>query len=1242
MKHKLLSLFALAGAMFVSTSAMAWDEPVKPTRPAAPAYTGEFATPSDGGTYYILNVGAGQFLGAGNDWGTRAVTTTLGMVTLDGERANLSANNSHILPFTVESATPDNPLWEADFFFIRCQNTNKDETSNFLVHEDNAAWVDGWTNADNNRVEASNNGYWEIRANNGAYYLVPLDPEITPEEGETYAPLLGVHSTNMTATTSNTWCDAPANADYYVDWKFIDASEIATVKSYIENEYANYLQNQLAAYEDALEAYNAKSELLTAIQEAEEAGINVDAAGAVYNNPNASLEEVKNAIAVLRAALAGAAYDFEGASDDNPLDVTDQVLVNPTFEGNMDGWTITVGGQNLQYQGRTDGQVDPAKNWVSITGFIEAWTPSPNTLTDGTISQTVYGLPAGKYMLECDAMATKQGDADPEGAVTGAYIFIESTSNETREPIKAPDTQPKHWSVVFVSDGSPALTFGLKVENTTANWISADNFQLWYYGKTDRTREQIALDQAIAEAEAIEISEVRVAKETKTAFTDALAAAKAVQSSTDAEALTAATDALKDALSKMRTSISEYQAVGTFIEELNDMMDAADANHWDALSDDLYEWQNDINARYTEGTLESEEIAAFSDELHNKIVAFLNTPDAIQEGNDLTFLLVNPHFKTGTTGAPTGWTINNGAMTELRQSTHNIETYHAAFDLSQTLPNMPVGVYDVTLQGFARHDDGSITDKTWLYGGITKAELISLNDNEEQKRTEPIFYVDGEECPPMGDSNYDNSTATDEMGNPLYQANGMTGAYYWFQTENPNTQEPYYTNHVKVIMAQRGDLTIGIHCEATSDWVIFDNFQVKYLGVSVDIYAETIDKMLEQLNTLASAEDTYLTAEAKALVEALPAKAQTATDNADINACIAILEEIDAAMTYIREGNKKFDLLQETAQAYWDRMMITPHTDTNNYEASVTAAADCKENSESFANNDALDAALAQVKAGWAPYVLGDATDVSAENPYDATDVIFNADYLLNEENTATGWTYANAPGLVAQQNEFGEFYRNGAIEYFNTNFNISQELTGLKAGYYLVSMEGFYRAGGYEAAAKAQHDSIDARNAYMYVVNGDSLFTPFHSIFDGAQAEAINGESNEVTVTLKDAEGNDVTMYIPNMPDAANVYMSYENEEGTTNYVNKILFQAADGANVTIGARKDIQIENNWVIMGNWKLIYFGTTIPEEYVAVNSIKANTDAPTVIYGIDGRQQSQLRRGINIVRTADGTRKVMVK
>lgn len=119
---------------------------------------------------------------------------------------------------------------------------------------------------------------------------------------------------------------------------------------------------------------------------------------------------------------------------------------------------------------------------------------------------------------------------------------------------------------------------------------------------------------------------------------------------------------------------------------------------------------------------------------------------------DITFMIENPHFTEGTGGntVATGWTLAEGGwITEQRLATHNFEAWHAHFDLSQTITDLPKGTYKVTLQGFARHDDANVTKKTNLYCGIVNLEIKDIN--AEWSTTS--FYKSGDTQ--MGDGNYD-------------------------------------------------------------------------------------------------------------------------------------------------------------------------------------------------------------------------------------------------------------------------------------------------------------------------------------------------------------------------------------------------------------------------------------------------------------------------------------------------------
>ncbi|MCR4994841.1 MAG: hypothetical protein K6A32_05610, partial [Bacteroidales bacterium] len=574
----------------------------------------------------------------------------------------------------------------------------------------------------------------------------------------------------------------------------------------------------------------------------------------------------------------------------------------------------------------------------------------------------------------------------------------------------------------------------------------------------------------------------------------------------------------------------------------------------------------------------------------------------------------NPGFTQGTTTDPTGWTINSGSMTELRDATDNIETYHQAFDLSQTLPNMPAGVYDVTLQGFARHDDVTVTNKTWLYGGISKEFLISLNDDEEQMRTDPIFCeANIAEYPALGDTFYDNTAS-----NGMYKANGMTGAYYWFRTENPNTGENYYVNHVKVVLDKDGDLKIGIHCEATTDWVIFSNFGIKYSGMDVTIFAQMVEKKKAELQTLYEATDelsiaTDVLAEVSTMLEFDAGN----IDNADD--ALAKIAEIDEVIADLKESVAAYTELGKVLE-YFENILVK----VNATEKFNTLVSDARQNYDSgYATLEAMKADQKAMTDGWSAAVGG-----NLQAGDDATVAILNPHYDgLVADDGVSGvdfWTSEGAPGY-----DFLE------CEFFNKDFNHYQKLTGLTPGYYTLSLDGFYRYGTYNAdtdlgtpgAGNAHADGTEELNAVMYVESAAGQNSvALKSIFE-SQASQKLGVGNEV-----EADGMTGT-FIPDNMEAAATYL----EQGW--YTNSLDVQVGEDGALTIGVKKSQTMTNDWTIFTNWTLQYLGTEAPD---AIEGIQTSKAGVTAIYSIDGRQQNQLRRGINIIRNNGKVQKVLVK
>ena len=140
----------------------------------------------------------------------------------------------------------------------------------------------------------------------------------------------------------------------------------------------------------------------------------------------------------------------------------------------------------------------------------------------------------------------------------------------------------------------------------------------------------------------------------------------------------------------------------------------------------------------------------------------------------------------------------------------------------------------------------------------------------------------------------------------------------------------------------------------------------------------------------------------------------------------------------------------------------------------------------------------------------------------------------------------------------------NYCAERWNTNFDVHQTITDLPAGKYILSCQGFYRAGGTGDVVANQ----DKRNAVIYA-NGTT--TPVMSILDDA------GKVGSVNI-----DGYGV---IPNwMNEAATAF-----NEGL--YSNNHVETVVKDGTLTIGIKKDVTISNDWCIFDSFRLTYYGLT---------------------------------------------------
>ena len=472
--------------------------------------------------------------------------------------------------------------------------------------------------------------------------------------------------------------------------------------------------------------------------------------------------------------------------------------------------------------------------------------------------QNVTDLPTGVYIVQALMWNSTDNEVGAAGVNGECGAYGKSSSSDEFAPVTV-DTRDDGKAVyatgeIAVIDG--ALRLGVKNRATMGGrWFGVDGIQLFYARQLSAEELEViagetavkVYNEALAAAQAV--VEGSIPTKAYTNLNDVITT-NTLTEGTSAEYNKAAV-ALNNAADLANSLVDPYAAwkdMKTQAEAL-----AAVHNNNASANQTLLAAISDQDDAVEAATIASDIEGAIST-LKDAMVTYVGVAEPTKgECFDLTFMLVNPHFTEGDTYQATGWTLESGQITEHRVETHNFESWHNYFNLSQTIPNLPKGTYKVTLQGFARHDENGPTDKTRLYCGPMTQVIKNIKDEYSET---PFFYspMEGTYCPFQNgymEKNYD--TAYELGGTTVYQPNGMTGSCYYFQATNPVTEQPFYINEVKTVLDAPGDLKIGFKCETNTDWVIWDNFHLYFYSSAIEVemdedVPQTFDKNLENAN----------------------------------------------------------------------------------------------------------------------------------------------------------------------------------------------------------------------------------------------------------------------------------------------------------------------------------------------------------------------------------------------------------
>ncbi len=1203
MKNGILAAMALccATSSTVPLWAAEYQEPVLKTVEPNLATDG-----TGGGVYYVYHMASKSFLTAGNKYGTQLSVGENGMkITLDygTERA----------PLLGQKPKVDGTGW---IFNMMDAPTNSGFHEVYLTDR-TQAWVD---------CNEQGHTLWDIqKQENGTYRIMVVKQDTVysrNEEGEYVERMWGV-SEGSTAVLPTANPEEGGYENAAVDWAF-------TTDEYYE-------------------LYKAKKSLYTELVYADEQGFTeVSSYERLYDSNDATADEVLRAALALRQAVMD--KQGEGATEENPKDFT-SMIINADLNNGNTGWSDDAGSAGLGHQDGTSYQ-DADDESLLMEHFTEEWQAANKGGVTARIHQVLGNMPSGRYRLSAKTIGYNQGDW--QGVHHGLYLFAEtsSTGDEYRAEAHTlkfgglangaqKDDVPSPRPVVleFYSRGGD-LTIGLKTVNTNCNWIAMDDVRLEYLGIGSGMAGEVraSVEKLQQRLDEYTTNNVEISKAGAQHARDLMESAlKAAETEMDDGALSLVNKSVLAELEVLAADAAAYVKLNTFLSNVS---------YWDgdyadlalpALDDYIAGLEN-AQSDLTFDPADADSLQVRADRLFRQEI---NKAIESGETDQITGLLVNPSFAR-----------NNDGWTKTGNGNYGNDGHHIGevwngrdWEVFQELTGLPEGFYKITMQGF--YSPSSPNSGVWHAGWGVEGDVINTpmayvfaNSAAELMHHVADFPQDAK----MNENGWEEISGTADANlNGKFLPVNMTASGTVFQADENN-----YLNTVNCYVGADGVLRIGTRLAGvTRDqaWVTFDNFKVRYLGFenTQSAVAALSAKIKEAERALG--EGALMTV---AVQENLAGVVLAATElikgevsGEQFKSTMASLEEAMALAKASRELVRSADeLVAKHNNASDDGMYDGYNADDMSllmdYVGELAEMIEMKD----LADDATVEAYISDIRNAYADMLKSavDMTVASKDEPVDVTSLIQSASFServddITEQASVDGWTVTNGSRNATGAKNY---------EFYNvTDGDIRQTLYGMPKGYYRVGYNGTYRAGDIAPAAVAYRAGTDAKNASAYVtVGGKTVSEPLPSMFEGVK----EGKYHANDVVLHDTlRVNDDFVYncMMNNVAGADAAFSHGSYEGSiTFYVDE------DKQDVTIGVRKDGALQNDWAIIDNFRLYYFGDGEANNPDAIGEVISGADVFVVSsawYTINGVRVAEPRQqGIYIREDllSDGSKKAV--
>lgn len=1213
-------LLVLSALWLGSLSVNAADliERVQPTNDDVQAKAVEFAV---GQSYLLYNTTADAYFTQGNNWGTRGCI---------GPKS--SAVRIKLAQYTVEGAW-DNKTYEIeDYVCVRSTNYSwmkacMDDSGNLYL--DQTSWA---------------NRFYEIVPQGDLVY------RIMPNEVNTIHKSDGTQFMGRDDAVDQDFSNAysgfeddseryPLSAlltegeGHHIDWQFIDAS--------------------------VFDQYEKAMELKAVIEAAEADGIDVAAAVAVYNNLDATVAQLQAAIDALQEARAN---NIAAGTADNPTDAT-ALIANPNFDNASNaGWSGTKpnmvgagshGPANVAevYNNTFDTYQDltgmPAGVYAlsAYTTFRGSWNDYMNNTDAAAVlyATTTEDTQAMPFINMWSALNTEPMAGDTEFGTTASenntsYNGVTYYTPNDPSAARLYFEKGYYFNTVFFEATDGGARIGVKNEEKCSdgcdNWSIFDTFSLKYYGNSEASYQKW-----------LELGAPSITLGDNVVYTYSY-----LQAYND----------------KKQSTVSNKAEVLAVLEEMKELKAALNENIklWQEYADVINQARNIVNSKQADGSptyaetqwfyncedaldaydKEVREMSLTNEELREKIDALKeNVTEAGRyfNGNDIkedvtNRFLTNADFSAGSWE---GWTREGNLTGNVAVSNSCGEAWNtASFDIYQEVTNAPSGVYEISVQGFYRYGRGDNAWNNYQNQSVSYVKpggapcFVYMND-----LATPFMNVFDEAITDNSIfTNNDYNTFTGNDGNTYYAPNNMATAANCFASPSQvNEGQNMFTQKAYGLVVHEGDpMRVGVKGSSNQlgdSWVIFDNFKLTYRGNAANVVSEVLLTEVENAEVvLGEPGTTFMGKTIHANLAAAIENAKTLAAGTDGDAMFQALLTLMDAESAAKTSMALFDTLIEALNDL-DAAII----DGINDDAKPGAGAlkeDIDFRLESYDIEDDEVEGLIEKISEWMTKLNLDpgykeATDL---NPFDLTMVVVNPAYDSGDNK---GWKGTDAAVNTEVQN--AEIF--GGDE--GRSYDYYQDIFGLPAGTYEVSVVAFYRAG----LANEDYETINDRSrdfAYLYATTADGRSSkPLVRL--GANTGWYSS-SDELPSgwTFADETANAA---VPNtMAAAADYFIDYQSA-----LTNTVTVKVGDDGKLRMGLLKEEPVAKDWTIFDNWTLTYFGTESVKEvtgdqFQSIDEIAGNSIKSIEFFTIDGRKANMGQKGIVIMRQTLDNGTIVVK